>query len=125
MANRAGLIGNVLAAPDLIRYSLSGGSGAPGASGQALWSRTRAFVFSGSRIPTPPPNGVYQVWLLTRVSPFKAATFVPEPDGTVTLVVQGLSVPRAVVGVMVTAEGAGGSDFPTGEPILTSALPVP
>ena len=36
MANRAQQIGNVLSAPDLIRYSLSAGTGAPGASGQAL-----------------------------------------------------------------------------------------
>jgi len=124
MANRAERIGNVLAAPDLIRYSLSGGSGAPTASGQALWSRTRGFVFSGSRIPPPPPSGTHQVWLLTRLAPVKASTFVPAPDGTVTLVEQGLNVPRAVVGVMVTAEGAGGSDSPTGEPILSSVPPV-
>jgi hypothetical protein len=120
MANRAERIGNVLAAPDLIRYTLSGGTGAPAASGQALWSRTRGFVFSGSRIPPPPPNGAHQVWLLTRLAPLKAATFVPQPDGTVTLVEQGLNVPRAVVGVMVTAEGTDGSDTPSGEPILTS-----
>lgn len=124
MANRAERIGNVLAAPDLIRYSLSGGNGAPGASGQALWSRTRGFVFSGSRIPPPPPNGTHQLWLLTRLAPLRASTFVPEPDGTVTLVEQGLNVPRAVVGVMVTAEGAARGDNPSGEPILTSVLPV-
>ena len=124
MANRAERIGNVLAAPDLIRYSLSEGTGSPGASGQALWSRTRGFVFSGSRIPPPPPNGAYQVWLLTRLAPLKASTFVPEPDGTVTLVEQGLNVPRAVVGVMVTAQGTDGTDTPSGEPILTSVAPV-
>jgi hypothetical protein len=120
MANRAQQIGNVLAAPDLIRYSLSAGTGAPGASGQALWSRTRGFVFSGSRLPPPPPNGTHQVWLLTRVAPVKASTFTPDPDGTVTLIEQGLSVPRAVVGVMVTAEPGAGGESPSGQPILTS-----
>jgi anti-sigma-K factor RskA len=124
MANRAQQIGNVLAAPDLIRYSLSAGTGAPGASGQALWSRTRGFVFSGSRLPPPPPNGSHQVWLLTRVAPFKASTFMPEPDGTVTLVEQGLNVPRAVVGVMVTAEPGAGGESPSGDPILTSVTSV-
>ena len=124
MANRAERIGKVLAAPDLIRYSLSGGPAAPAASGQALWSRTRGFVFSGSRIPPPPPQGTHQLWLLTRFAPVKASTFVPEPDGTVTIVEQGLNVPRAVVGIVVTAEAAGGGDGPSGEPILTSALPV-
>ena len=120
MANRAQQIGNVLAAPDLIRYSLSAGTGALGASGQALWSRTRGFVFSGSRLPAPPPNGSHQVWLLTRVAPIKASTFTPEADGTVTLIEQGLNVPRAVVGVMVTAESSAGAESPSGQPILTS-----
>lgn len=124
MATRAELIGNVLAAPDLIRWNLSGVGETP-LFGQALWSRTRGFVFSGSRIPPAPPNGTYQVWLLTRLTPVRASTFAPAPDGTVTLALQGLSVPRAVVGVMVTAEGANGADVPSGEPILTSVPPAP
>jgi hypothetical protein len=125
MANQAQQIGNVLAAPDLIRYSLSAGSGAPGASGQALWSRTRGFVFSGSRLPPPPPNSSHQVWLLTRVAPVKASTFTPDPDGTVTLIEQGLNIPRAVVGVMVTAEPGAGGESPSGAPILTSVTSAP
>ena len=117
MATRAELIGNVLAAPDLIRYNLSGS----GATGQALWSRTRAFVFSGSRIPAL-ASGTYQVWLLTRLAPVRASTFMPDADGTVTVVEQGLIVPRAVVGVMVTAEPTDGGETPSGEPILTSIV---
>ena len=123
MATRAELIGNVLAAPDLIRWNLSGVGDTP-LSGQALWSRTRGFVFSGSRIPPAPPNGTYQVWLLTRLTPVRASTFAPAADGTVTLALQGLSVPRAVVGVMVTAENANGAEVPSGEPILTSVPPA-
>jgi hypothetical protein len=124
MATRAELVGNVLAAPDLIRWNLSGVGDTP-LSGQALWSRTRGFVFSGSRIPPAPPNGTYQVWLLTRFAPVRASTFAPAPDGTVTLALQGLSVPRAVVGVMVTVEGPDGADVPSGQPILTSVPPAP
>ena len=125
MANRAERIGNVLAAPDLIRYSLSGSGGAVGGpSGQALWSRTRGFVFSGSRLPAPPSDSTYQLWLLTRLAPVKASSFVPEPDGTVTLTEQGLNVPRAVLGVMVTAETSGGGSAPSGEPVLTSVQPA-
>jgi hypothetical protein len=120
MANRAERIGNVLAAPDLVRYVLSAGVVGPGASGQALWSRTRGLVFSGTRIPVPPPNGAHQLWLLTRRAPVKAATFVPEPDGTVTLVDDGLDVPGAVLGIAVTAESAAGGDRPSDDLILTS-----
>jgi hypothetical protein len=50
----------------------------------------------------------------------KAATFVPEPDGTVTLVDDGLDVPGAVLGIAVTAESAAGGDRPSDDLILTS-----
>jgi hypothetical protein len=123
IADRAERIGNVLAAPDLIRYSLSGGTAAPAAAGQGLWSRTRGLVFTGTRIPPPPPNGAHQVWLLTRSAPVKASTFVPRPDGTVTLVEERLRVPGAVVGIMVTAERVKSGDSPSGNLVLSSVQP--
>lgn len=123
IADRAERIGNVLAAPDLIRYSLSGGTAAPAAAGQGLWSRTRGLVFTGTRIPAPPPDGAHQVWLLTRSAPVKASAFVPRPDGTVTLVAEGLRVPGAVVGIMVTAERVKGGGSPSGDLVLSSVQP--
>ena len=48
MANRAQRVAEVVAAADLIRFALSG---ADGASGQALFSRSRGLVVSGSRLP--------------------------------------------------------------------------
>lgn len=125
IADRAERIGNVLAAPDLTRYSLSGGTAAPTATGQGLWSRTRGFVFTGTRIPPPPPNGAHQVWLLTRSAPVKASTFVPGPDGTVTLVEEGLRVRGAVVGIMVTAERFKDADSPSGSLVLSTPPPQP
>ena len=124
LASRAQRIGNVLAAPDLIRFNLAGTSSAPGASGQALWSRSRGFVFSGSRMLPPPQDGAHQVWLLTRLGPVKAGTLVPDADGTVTLVEEAPPVPRPVVGVMVTTERAGEGDSPSGEPVLSSVVPA-
>jgi hypothetical protein len=124
IADRAERIGNVLAAPDLIRYSLSGGNAAPAAAGQGLWSRTRGLVFTGTRIPPPPPDGTHQVWLLTRSATVKASTFVPRPDGTVTLVDEGLRVRGAVVGIMVTAERVKGADSPSGDLVLSSVQPM-
>ncbi len=123
IADRAERIGNVLAAPDLIRYGLSGGTAAPTAAGQGLWSRTRGLVFTGTRIPPPPPNGAHQVWLLTRFARVKASSFVPRSDGTVTLVEEGLRVPGAVVGIMVTAEPVKGGANPSGDLVLTSVQP--
>jgi hypothetical protein len=125
IADRAERIGNVLAAPDLVRYSLSGGIAAPTAAGQGLWSRTRGFVFTGTRIPPPPPDGAHQVWLLTRYAPVKASTFVPNPDGTVTLVEEGLRVRGAVIGIMVTAERFKDADSPSSRLVLSTAQPQP
>jgi hypothetical protein len=123
IADRAERIGNVLAAPDLIRYTLSGGTAAPAAAGQGLWSRTRGLVFTGTRLPPPPPEGAPQVWLLTRSAPVKASAFVPKPDGTVTVVENGLRVRGAVVGIMVTAERMSGGASPSSDLVLTSLLP--
>jgi hypothetical protein len=124
IADRAERMGNVLAAPDLLRYSLHGGTAAPTATGRGLWSRTRGLVFTGTRIPPPPPDGAHQLWLLTRSAPVKVSSFVPGPDGTVTLVDDGPRVPGAVVGIMVTAERVQGADRPSGQLVLSSVAPV-
>lgn len=121
MANRARRIADVLAAPDLIRFSLSG---ADGASGQALVSRSRGFVVSGSLVPAPPAQGTHQAWLLTRTAAVKMGSLAVEPDGTVTLAEQMPAVPRAIVGVMVTEEPLNGGDTPSVETtVLTSVRP--
>jgi hypothetical protein len=121
MANRAQRIADVLAAPDLLRFSLSG---ADGASGQALVSRSRGFVVSGSRLPSPPANGTHQAWLLTRTTAVKMGAMAAEPDGTVTLAQQMPAVPRPIVGVMVTEEPANGGDTPSVATVLTSVRPA-
>ena len=121
MVNRAQRIADVLAAPDLLRFSLFG---ADGASGQALVSRSRGFVVSGSRLPSPPANGTHQAWLLTRTNAVKMGPLTAEPDGTVTLAQQMPAVPRAIVGVMVTVEPANGGDTPSAATVLTSFRPA-
>ena len=121
MANRAQRIADVLAAPDLLRFSLSG---ANGASGQALVSRSRGFVVSGSRLPSPSANGAHQAWLLTRTTAVKLGRLAAEPDGTATLAQQMPVVPRAIVGVMVTEEPVNGGDTPSAATVLTSVRPT-
>jgi hypothetical protein len=117
MANRAQRMADVLAAPDLLRFSLSG---ADGASGQAMVSRSRGFVVRGSLLPSPPANGSYQAWLLTRTTAVKVGPLAAEPDGTFTLAQPMPAVPRAIVGVMVTEEPVNGGDAPSRTTILTS-----
>jgi hypothetical protein len=123
MATRAQRIGNVLAAPDLVRFNLFAAN-APSASGQVLWSRSNGLVFSGAGIAQALPNRRHQLWLLTRATPVAAGTLTVAPDGTVTTVLPPPSVTRAVIGVMVTVEEGLQSDSPSSDIALTSVRPV-
>jgi hypothetical protein len=124
MATRAQMIGDVLAAPDLVRFPLVGHDALAAATGQVLWSRSRGVVvFSASGLPAPPQESTYQFWLLTRMGAVSAATFVPDPSGRVTVAATPKSLPP-LVGAIVTMERKGGNDTPSGEPLLTR-VPVP
>ena len=118
---RAQRVSDVAAAPDLLRFNLSG---ADGASGQAMFSRSRGFVVNGWRLPSSDGKGLYQVWLLTRAAPVKAGTLVAGTDGSATLVQPTPVVPRAVVGVMVSQEPSESVETPSGAPVLRSAAPA-
>jgi anti-sigma-K factor RskA len=125
LATRAQTIGDVLAAPDLIRYPLQGRDALAAASGQMLWSRSRGFVFSASGMPAPPDNATYQMWLLVRGGAVSGGTFLPDAGGRVTLA-DAPKVPPPMLGAIVTMERKGGSDTPSGEPLLARApLPPP
>jgi hypothetical protein len=110
---RAQTIGEVLAAPDLTRYDLSGRDALAGASGQVRWSRTRGLVFSGSRIPAAPEGSTYQLWLLTRAAPAPSATFVPDGSGAASVVVAPMDPAPDVTGAVVTIETSPGSQTPS------------
>jgi hypothetical protein len=123
LAARAQMIGDVLAAPDLVRYSLVGRDALASAFGQVLWSRSRGFVFSASGLPAPPQDATYQIWLLTRTGAVSAGTFVPDSNGRVTLAATP-KVPPSLLGAIVTMERQGGGDTPSGEPLL-ARMPLP
>jgi len=118
---RAQRVSDVATAPDLIRFNLWG---ADGASGQAMFSRSRGFVLNGYRLPSSPGNAVYQVWLLTRAAPVKAGTLVAGTDGSATLAQPTPVVPRAVIGVMVSQEPSESVETPSGAPVLSSVAPA-
>jgi len=123
LATRAQTIGDVLAAPDLIRYPLQGRDALASASGQMLWSRSRGFVFSASGVPAPPQDATYQMWLLTRGGAVSGGTFVPDAGGRVTIA-DTPKVPPPMLGAIVTMEPKGGSETPSGEPLL-ARVPLP
>ena len=121
-ARKAQTVSDVLAAPDLVRFNVTSGTTTPRAYAQMLWSRSRGLVFSGSRVPAAPAGTTYQAWLLTSGEPVSAGLFVPDATGRVMLVTQDPpKVPRAVIGVSVTVEPAGGRAAPSGPTLLARA----
>jgi hypothetical protein len=104
---------NVLAAADVERFPLLGRRLAPNATGQALWSRSRGLVLAAARVPPPPSGEVQQVWLVTTRGSIGLGFIVPDAQGRVSATFDTPpELPGAVLGVIVTAETAGGSASP-------------
>jgi Anti-sigma-K factor rskA len=104
---------NVLAASDVQRFPLLGRRAAPAAAGQALWSRSRGLVLEAARVPPPPSGEVHQVWLVTTRGSISLGFVVPDAQGRVTGTFDTPpELPGGVLGVIVTAETAGGSASP-------------
>ena len=117
-AERAAILVEILAAPDLRRYALGGLGATPSAYAQVLWSRTRGLAITASRLPEAPAGKVYQVWIRNVSGTASAGTLAPDANGRASLVVAGplkLPPPGAV---RVTLEPQAGSPQPTGEPCL-------
>ena len=122
-AQRAETIGAILTAPDLIRFSLTGGAAVDRSSAQLLWSRTRGLVLSASRLPAAPPEATYQLWLKTSAESVSAGLFVPDATGRATLVADFPKVMGPIVGAEVTVEPTGGRPAPSGPTLLTRLTP--
>lgn len=120
-AAQAQIVGNVLAAPDLVRYWLTG-PGDSRAYAQVLFSRSRGMVFSGSRLEPAGAGRTYQLWLLTVGDPVNAGLITPDSAGRVTFATDvPLTVPSRLTGALVTVEAAGGGAVPSGERVLIRA----
>jgi hypothetical protein len=118
-ALQAQIVGNVLAAPDVIRYNLDGTADAPRAYARVMFSRSRGIVFSASRLPQPPARSAYQFWLLTNSGPVSAGLLTPDAAGRVTFMIDTpADLPRRVIGASVTTEPAGGRPQPSGKTLL-------
>lgn len=123
-ALRAQIVSNVLAAPDLVRFSLGSADAASRASAQVLWSRSRGMVVSTSRLPAAPAGSAYQVWLLSNGAPTGVGTISPDAAGRATLSLDALpDLPPVVTGIIVTLEPAAGSAAPSGAVVLTRRAP--
>ena len=120
---QAQVLGNVLAAPDLVRFALRGAEPAATAYAQVLWSRSRGLVVSASALPPPAEGNAYQVWLLNAAAPFLVGTLAPDKDGRATLTTEVSGAPRPVTGVAVTLEPIGGGPTPVGVTVLARITP--
>jgi len=118
-AAQAQIVGNVLAAPDRLRYWLTAVDPSTRAYAQVLFSRSRGVVFSASRLPAAGEGKAYQLWLLTSRGAVSAGVITPDAAGRVTLAAE---VPPAVqgrlTGAVVTREPAGGSTQPSDDKAL-------
>ncbi len=118
-AAQAQIVGNVLAAPDLLRYRLRPEDAASRAYGQVLFSRSRGMVFSALRLPAAADGKTYQLWLVSSGGPVNAGLVVPDAEGRVTLATDvPLTTAARVSGAFVTVEAAGGATQPSADRVL-------
>jgi hypothetical protein len=118
-AAQAQIVGNVLAAPDLVRYWLRGATPDSPAYGHVLFSRTRGLVFSASRLAPADTGRTYQLWLSTTTGPISAGVLNPDTEGRVTLASEvPLAVTGRLAGAFVTLEPEGGRTEPSSQIVL-------
>ena len=118
-AAQAQIVGNVLAAPDLLRYRLRPEDATSRAYGQVLFSRSRGMVFSALRLPAAADGKTYQLWLVSSGGPVNAGLVVPDAEGRVTLASDvPLTTTARVSGAFVTLEAAGGATQPSTDRVL-------
>ena len=121
-AAQAQIVGNVLAAPDLVRYWLVGADGDSRRYAQVMFSRSRGMVFSATRLEQPGDGQTYQLWLLTQGGPVNAGLIAPDEAGRVTFATDvPLTVSSRLTGALVTLEPEGGQAAPSGAPVLVRA----
>jgi hypothetical protein len=115
-AAKAKVTADILIAPDLLRFDLVGQPNLTRARGQALISRSRGLVFTASRLPPPPPGSVYEIWLLTTVSPIRLDAIEPDELGRVSYTSEKIpAVSGRIVGLVVSRAAPGNHELSSAE----------
>jgi hypothetical protein len=118
-AARAERMIDVIAAPDARRIELSGRAPAPGAVGQALYSRSRGVIVSATNVPRPEEGRVYQVWATTSTGSVSLGLATPDAHGRLAVAYDlppGLA--GAIRGFIMTQEPPGGGSSPGAVTVL-------
>jgi anti-sigma-K factor RskA len=115
------LVTQLLSAKDV--RTVPGESGRPGSSGTIVLSKSEGVaVLVSSGLPDTPSDKVYEAWTIDSAeNAVPAGTFTP--GGSHALV----RLPTASLTaktVAVTVEPDGGSDQPTGDPVITFSIPA-
>jgi anti-sigma-K factor RskA len=120
----------VIAAAGVVLFSSGGSSATRVYSAQVSWNGNAQLRVSGNRgelvvrgMPAPPPNKVYEVWVLKRGSSAPSPTtalFSPTSSGAGSVDVPGNV--NEISAVMVTPEPDGGSPAPTHPPVLQARI---
>ncbi|MFW6195306.1 MAG: anti-sigma factor domain-containing protein [Chloroflexota bacterium] len=74
-------------------------------------------------LPPPPAGKVYQVWLFKGDEPSPGSTFTVDRHGYAVVELQFDGETETYSGAQVTMEPAGGSEAPTGDPVLIQSSP--
>ncbi|MCC7009623.1 MAG: hypothetical protein IT184_12485 [Acidobacteria bacterium] len=122
---RATLLGDVLAAPDLFRFPLVGTEAASGASGHVIWSRSRGIAVSVFGLASPGAGSTHQVWLTSPEGAVHVGQLVPDANGASLVTRNPASLPRPVTGVQVTLERADSIGRVPAGPLLLARAPQP
>jgi anti-sigma-K factor RskA len=111
----------ILAAPDARLVRLKGPADLPELRG--YWSEGRGIVLTGRRLPSPPADKAYQLWIVPKKgSPIGAGVFRPGTAGEITHLALSASAIGEAAALAVTEEPAGGSPQPTSSPLWVGPL---
>ncbi len=89
------------------------------ASVHVYWHEDKGLVLAGERLPIPPDNRTFQLWVIPKggAAPVSVNVFNPEPDGSALIVGESPMPIEDAEALAITEEPPGGAPQPTTTPI--------
>ncbi len=90
---------------------------------RAYWNETLGLLLTAQKMPLPPPNRTYQLWVVPKQGrPISAGIFQPDSNGGVLLLSGPATSIADAAALAITNEPAGGQPQPTTTPIWVGPL---
>lgn len=90
---------------------------------RAYWQQTAGLVLAAGKMPSPPGDFTYQLWILPKKgNPVSAGTFKPGAQGSVVYHTVPSTQIAGAASLAVTVEPSGGSPQPTTTPIWVGPI---